>query len=442
MAEAMERVLRRALPVLVVLLMAPASAGAVTYGLGDAAGTFARCAAADPGCCAGWHDPCPAGSLAGYWNSSLFRTLTGPGSAHRITQVRLFVTYDALQEWNGSTTAPGCQFSRVLDEPWYDSAHRLHPAGQSWDDLRAGLIAAHADGLTPVVSIMGYGSPAATPSWDQAALDPTSVAGYWGLRCGLRGILDALGRLPTAVQPHIWEALNEPDGFALYNGPGQEGPNACRVTPAGNKAVDGAAKAACVYALGASQIHAFAGHDGDIVIPGVFLQPSPRYLSAYTAELASLMPGPQFPAIWSVHDYGDVTGSYAAPQTTPLARFDEALRADSGGRARELWVTEAGTELTDGEPDPSCASSPGVPGTLGACVNGQSARQVSTANAFFDLPNAGVAVPITHLFWYQWQGESNWDSGITDANGAPRAPWCAFYGSGLCTGDPSVAGVP
>jgi hypothetical protein len=71
-------------------------------------------------------------------------------------------------------------------------------------------------------------------------------------------------------------------------------------------------------------------------------------------------------------------------------------------------------------------------------VNGNAARQALAADAFFALPQAGVAVPITHLFWYQWQGEFNWDSAIVDAAGLPRAPWCAFYGSGVCNGDPSA----
>ena len=81
-------------------------------------------------------------------------------------------------------------------------------------------------------------------------------------------------------------------------------------------------------------------------------------------------------------------------------------------------------------------------GTLGACVNGRTGRQVSDAAGFFDLPAAGTAVPITHLFWYQWAGEANWDSGLSDGTGRPRAAWCAFYGSGACTGSPTVSTVP
>ena len=60
--------------------------------------------------------------------------------------------------------------------------------------------------------------------------------------------------------------------------------------------------------------------------------------------------------------------------------------------------------------------------------------QVTAAHA-----GAGVSVPITHLFWYEWEGEVNWDSGLLDAGGAPRSAWCAFFGSGTCTGSPNAA---
>ena len=147
----------------------------------------------------------------------------------------------------------------VLDHPWDDPAGRFHPPGESWNDLRASLIEAHADGLTPVVAITGYASPAAQPPWDPAGPDATTVAGWWTLHCGVQGILDAVGRLPAADRPHIWEAFNEPDVLPVYNGPGAAGAGACRVAAAGAPVVHGAAKAACVYALVADQIHAFAG---------------------------------------------------------------------------------------------------------------------------------------------------------------------------------------
>ena len=432
----MLRPLRTALLALVIALVAPAAASAVSYGLGDASGAFARCVAGAAPCCENVGIDCPASAVAGYWSNPLFRQLTGAASRHRITEARFFVAYDAVEEFNGSTTSPGCRFSRALTERWTDAAGRLHHAGQSESDLRVSLIEAHADGLIPVVAIAGY-IPTAMPAWDQPAPDPTTLAGYWEYRCGVQGILDAVSRLPAADQPHIWEAMNEPDGFPVYNGDAQGPKTSCSV--ALNGAADGAAKAACDYVLSAAEIHHFAGHAADTVIAGAFSHPSPVYLADYAALIRTQLPGALSPSTWSVHDYGDVTDAFAGPVFTALSAFDQALATDAGGGARDLWVTEAGTELTDPAVSENCPQAPGVPVTLGACVSGQPARQATAAADFFALPTAGVAVPITHLFWYQWQGASAWDSAITDGAGVPRAPWCAFFGAGVCDGNPNAA---
>jgi hypothetical protein len=212
----------------------------------------------------------------------------------------------------------------------------------------------------------------------------------------------------------------------------------CAVTPTSQ--IAGAAKAACAYILASREIHRFADHAGDTVIAGVFTHPSSGYLKPYAALLSAQMPGATFPGTWSVHDYGDVTASYDEPVATHLALFDQALAIDSQGAAHDLWVTEAGTLLTDRTVTGGCpAAGVDAAGTLGACVNGQVARQAAATTGFLDLPAAGTAVPITHLFWYQWQGESNWDSGLTDGAGQPRTVWCALYGSGTCPGSPLVA---
>jgi hypothetical protein len=423
----------------VSLAAPPGSTSAVTYGLGDAPGAFAHCVDADLPCCANPASVCLPGTVAGYYHSSAFTALTGPASVHRISEIRLFVAYDAVQEFNGSITDPGCRFSRVLSQSWYDGAGRLHSPGQSLNDLVAGLIEARLDGLTPIVSIAGYASPNARPSWDQPAPDPTTTAGYWEYRCGVQGILDAVSRLPVGVVPHIWEALNEPDGFRVYNGAGDAGASACEVSAAGGVGVDGAAKAACDYRIAAGEIRGFAGHANDTVIAGVFSHPSHGYLAQYARALAATIAPGQYPATWSVHDYGDVTGSFTDPVISGLRSFDQALAADTGGAARDLWVTEAGTELTDPEPFSGCGQVAGAPDTLGGCMVGQPARQALAAQSFFALPLAGSAVPITHLFWYQWEGDSTWDSGILDGAGDPRAPWCAFYGGGSCDGSPNPA---
>ena len=438
----MRRTVCSALLVAAIILVIPSSAGAVTYGLGDASGAFAHCVAGGTACCIDHAGTCPEGTVTGYWANPLFRALTSPASEHRITEARFFVPYDAVEQWNGSAPAPGCVFSDVLNRPWSDAAGRFHPSGQSWDDLRASLIEAHADGLTPVVAITGYASPAARPQWDAPGPDPTTFAGWWALHCGVQGILDAVSRLPADDQPHIWEAFNEPDLLPVYNGPGAIGAGGCHVTASGTPMVDGAAKAACVYALVSRQIRAFAGRAADTVIAGTLALPSVRYLAAYASQLGSMLGPAEYPTVWSVHDYGDVTRSYAGVDLGPLSAFDSALRTDTAGRADELWVTEAGTELTDPVPAPQCDPAvvppPGRTRTLGACVDGSAAAQALAADAFFSLPQEGTAVPITHLFWYEWQAEPHWDSALTDAAGTPRAAWCAFYGSGTCAGNPST----
>jgi hypothetical protein len=411
--------------------------GTVTYGLADGAGSYASCLPTDPDCCSAQHGTCRAATLSGMYAAPLFTELLTPASAHQITDVRLFVNYDAVQEWNGSTTAPGCRYSRVLNQSWYDGGGRLHESGEAWKDLLAGLIEAHAQGLTPVVAIDGYGSPEARPAWDQPAPDPTTTAGYWEYRCGVGGILGALAQLPAALQPHTWEAFNEPDGFPVFRSLDGAQASGCPVGATGQP--DGAAKAACLYPIAADTIHGFAGHSQDTVIAGTFIHPSSSYLATYVAAMAKLMPGAAFPSIWSVHDYRDVSADYAGSAPTELAGFDQALATDTGGLAKELWVTEAGVLLTDHQRGSTCpAAGPDAGGTIGACLQGQAANQTSSANEFFALAKVAGAVPITHLFWYEWQAEPEWDSGLVDAAGTPRTSWCVFYGSGSCTGSPST----
>jgi hypothetical protein len=477
--------------------------GSVLYGLGDSTGNFARCLNATDACCYGDPTSCPAGSLSGFWNDPWFNALTSPSSAHRVSYVRLFVSIDAVAQFNGSATSPGCAPSRVLQQSWYDPAGRLHTAGESLQDLMAGLVQAHADGLTPVVSIAGYPIPSSRPAFDAPAPDPTTPAGYWDYRCGVEGILGAISRLPAADQPHVWESFNEPDTVALYrtgdaegaggasadNGPSADsGPSAdgggasadagtsadsggagadtntsadpsgststsasapasadqaggCAITA--NGVPDGAAKAACDYVLADQVIHQFAGHQADTLLAGVFSRMSPTYLEHYVTTLAAALPGSSFPASWAVHDYSGVTRAYLGSSLADLEAFDRELGTDTGGRAKDLWITEAGMLLNSRTKLGDCPAHGTDPaGTVGACVNGNDAVQRTDISAFFSLPRAGVSVPITHLFWYEWKGEANWDSGLLDAGGVPRSAWCAFFGSGTCTGSPNAAGPP
>ncbi|MFZ0387081.1 MAG: hypothetical protein WAL22_15550, partial [Solirubrobacteraceae bacterium] len=446
---------------------AGAAGGSVLYGLGDSAGNFARCVNATDGCCYGDPTSCPAGSLSGFWNDPWFKALTSPSSAHRVSFVRLFVTIDAVAQFNGSTTSPGCISSQVLQQPWYDTAGRLHTAGESLQDLLASLAQASADGLTPVVSITGYPIDSSRPSFDAAAPDPTTPAGYWDYRCGVEGILGALSRLPADQQPHVWEPFNEPDTVALYRDPDADAgsdssdasastsssgsasssastpasadpASACAVTATG--VPDGVAKAACDYVLADQVIHQFAGHQNDTLLAGVFSKMSPTYLEQYVSTLAAALPGGSFPASWAIHDYSGVTRGYLGSSLADLEAFDRDLGTDTGGRAKDLWITESGMLLNSRTKLGVCpANGIDAVGTVGACINGNAAAQQADISAFFSLPQAGVSVPITHLFWYEWEGEINWDSGLLDAGGVPRSAWCAFFGSGTCTGNPNAA---
>jgi hypothetical protein len=411
---------------------------AVTYGIADAPGQFAGCTSTDPNCCTEPSAHCDLDTLGGYFDSPLFLKLTTPASAHQVRDVRLFVPYDAVQAFNGSTSAPGCVYSRVLEQPWYDLANGEQSPGESIDDLVAGIIEARAEGLTPVVSIAGYPFPSARPSWDPAIPDPTTTSGYWAYRCGVQGILSELSRLPGWEQPHQWEALNEPEAFATFRGSDAAPASECDVGSAPQP--DGPAKAACDESIASSVILGFSGHGDDTVIAGTFQHPYVGYLAPYVTELSQQMPGSEFPSVWSVHDYREVTDAYADPSATELAAFDRALARDTGGRAHSLWITEAATVLTSTVRDGDCpAVGVDASGSLGACINGQSARQAAGAAAFFALPHVASAVPITHLFWYQFAGAPNWDSGLVDPAGSPRAAYCVFYGSGDCRGSPDAA---
>ena len=430
-----------------------AAASTVQYGIGDSAGRFAQCVDATANCCYGDPASCPAGSVTGYWNDPWFKALASTASAHRVRYVRLFVSIDAVAGFNGLATTPGCAASRILRHPWTDNAGRLHPAGQSLQDLLAGLVQAHADGLTPVVSITGHAIASARASFMSPAPDPTTPSGYWSYRCGLDGILGAISRLPADEQPHVWEAFNEPDRISTYrmdpasttpfndessDGVSSAQPPGCAVTQTGIG--DGPAMAACDFVLANQLIHGFAGHAGDTLLAGVFSHPSPAYLQQYVSQLAHSLPAPEFPASWAVHDYSGVTRGYQGSSLNALASWDKDLGTDSRGRAKDVWITEAAMLLSSRRRADGCPASGTDPAdTLGACITGNDAAQLKDLISFFEMPSAGTSVPITHLFWYQWQGAPTWDSGLTDAAGVPRYAWCAFFGKGDCTGSPDAS---
>jgi hypothetical protein len=458
-----------ALAVAAAYLIASAPARAVTYGISDAQGQFATCPTSD--------DPCssPTG-VSGFWSSGAFTGLTR--GAHPLSGVRFPVKYDAVSTWNGSN---GCTLSNPYRYPYLDQGGRSHPASQSWYDLLYGLQAAYADGLHPLIVIVGYTAGDAVKSYtgtsargDPGEPDPTTSAGYWDYYCGVKGILDGIAaHLPTPQWPHLWEAWNEPDGGCTYrnndcsastcaqinqvasNRDGEHRNLTCSAT-GGHQATcavgsddGGAAKAACLWIVADNTIARAYGHAGDTVAAGTFSWPSTGYLAPYVELLAS---EGYRPVTYSVHDYGDPTASgwLGISRTDQLSAFDAALGADTaaaGASAGQLWVTESGVDLTDrdrryGRFDSiPCTGGSGAirSNTLGACIDGNQEAQVRGAQGFFDLQNVTGGPPVTALYWFELTGApGGWDSGLLDASGRDRASYCVWTEQPAtgCTGSP------
>jgi hypothetical protein len=348
--------------------------------------------------------------------------------------------------------------------------------------LLYGLQAAYADGLTPLIVIVGYIPADAVASYsgtsapgDPGEPDPTTTAGYWNYQCGVRGILDAIAtNLPAYQWPHQWEAWNEPNGGCAYlnndcsasacalthealTNYDSGGHNyTCSATAEGDSscaigaAAGGAAKAGCLWILAQRAITAASGHAGDTVAAGTFSWPSTGYLAPYVSLLASQG---YHPPTYSVHDYADPTASgwLGSPRVDQLQAFDVALGQDTaaaGAAASRLWVTESGVDLTDSDRTygrfsaipcaPAVGSTPTLPNTLGACVDGNEAAQQIGTEGFFDLQSVTGGPPVTALYWFQFSGAHGWDSGLLDAAGDGRAAYCVWVGQALsdCAGDP------
>ena len=434
--------------VFAVLAWPAGGSATVVYGFGDAPGLFAQCATSDAPC---------SGQVTGYWNDPGFTALGSAGSAHRLTMIRLYVAYDAVATSNGRR---GCTASNPWRYPYTDQVGRLYPRQYAWEELYNGLTRAHADGLVPLVAISGYSSYTAVKAYagasaagDPAEPDPTTSSGERAFECGIRGIMSALDRtLPAAERPHYWEAWNEPNGGCRYLNNDCTPARCARMDEASpcsatgpdewschDRADTGAARAACLAVQMAVQIRATPGHRADTLLDGAFAWPSIGYLAPYYRLLASQT---AVQPTWSVHDYGDPTASDAlgSDQTSLLAGFDAALSSLGCGGC-QIWVTEAGAILPDTDTSYAGLSLP-CGATLGECVNGNRAAQAAGAEGFFNLARVGP-LPVTHLFWYEFTGPvaSDWDSGLVDAGGTPREPYCAWLGWGECASGSPWAGL-
>jgi hypothetical protein len=395
-----------------------------------------------------------------------------------VQSVRLPITYDAVATSDG---AGGCTLSNPYRFAYTDRAGRAHPAGESWNDLLYGLQAAHADGLQPLIVIDGYTAGGAIRTYtgssapgDPGEPDPTTPAGHSAYDCGVRGILDGIAaHVAQNEWPHRWEAWNEPNGGCTYlnnhcdpaicaqlNQPATNldsttSTYTCSATGSDDAScavgsnAGGAAKAACLWIEARNTITQDPGHARDEVAAGSFSFPSTGYLAPYVALLNSQG---YHPGTWAVHDYGDPTASgwVGRPVAEQLQAFEAALGAQTAGIRNQVWVTESGVLLTDRdrsyaghESIPCVSASPAVPAyTLGACINGDESAQITSAEAFFDLPAVTGGPPVTALYWYQFKGVAGaWDSGLLDPGGRPRAAYCMWTGQApaACSGSPSAS---
>jgi hypothetical protein len=157
--------------------------------------------------------PCPSGDLQGWFNrtspSSFANLLTGLP----LSYARFFIPYDALMSVNGD---------RCVASP-ADTSGVGH---QDFMQLVWEVQAAQADDLTPVVAFTGgtgIGGVPSTPdpSYGTVGSRPwgTWTVAAYDYECGVYGIMDAIGSAGLGSNPVIdWEAWNEPNGSAQFNG--------------------------------------------------------------------------------------------------------------------------------------------------------------------------------------------------------------------------------
>ena len=428
-----------------------APASAVSFGFSEPT----TCATWSSDSCTGW-----SGGLGSYVNQPLFQTFK---AKLPLRYTRFSVPYNVLADYDRQNRR--CRPSAPYLYPTVDD-HGYQSAGEGWNLLRSELALAHAQGLSVLVGISdgrvirGAGSDPMWPIpiyWDGKHYRPTAAGMDYS--CGVSALVARVAAEQKALgaPPAQWEAFNEPDARRSYNGALR---GACRGsgsscggsyrTLCGPRvgAECGPLQAAWLYTRVASTLRAqrIAGK----VAAGTFSKAG-SYANGYMRQLIRTLH--TRPAVISFHDYIDPTAN-----GTAVAHGFAVHMYREFGKRFELWITESGVNL--GEPtrlprEGGSSSAHGCEfGTghaprlvgLGRCVDGNSRAQAAGAVSFKRrLAQLGSyrGVRITELFWYQFRAlpatatrPVQWDSGLLDARGVPRASYCALVATTGCTGNP------
>lgn len=436
---------------MLILAVCAAPASAVSFGFSEPA----SCATWTGSLCTGW-----GGGLGSYANEPLFKTLKAKLPL-RLT--RFSVPYNVLADYD--RRGRRCRPSIPYTHPSVDG-HGYQRAGEGWDLLRSELVLAHAQGLSAMVSITdgrvvgGAESDAMWPIpiyWDGKRYRPTAAGMSYG--CGVAALVARVAAEQKALgaPPVQWEAFNEPDARRSYNGTLRGACGGTRNSCAGSYrtlcgprvgAECGPLQAAWLYTRVAAALR--AQRVPGKVAAGTFSKVG-SYADAYMRQLNGTLRAR--PAVISFHDYVDPTANSTAVAHNFAVRLSRQF-----GKRFELWITESGVYLGEYAPLPQAGGSsrshgcefgisdaPGLVG-LGRCIEGNSRAQAAGAVSFkHRLAQLGSyrGVRITELFWYQFQAlpatatrPVQWDSGLLDAQGVPRASYCAIVARAGCAGNP------
>jgi hypothetical protein len=268
--------------------------------------------------------------------------------------------------------------------------------------LTSWLSGVKAGGLTPLVAIQVQRF---SHDRGQASLS----TGQFRARFGY--LLDAFPQVAR------WGLINEPNGNGFSAGDG------------------GIAQAVEYYVNGAEVLHDLQakGHSGSVRLwAGEFAWGAPQsYWWDYLGEtLKQVDSAPKsdhigFPHVWGLHPYGDTT-SGNTDETGAYTKFLGEFESQHHWQDRSLrvWLTETGTmfEWAAG----NCGDAGSKYKTTGAAEK----AQFDGARAVYEFTTFSR---VDRVYWWQFQQApctwgGNWDSGMVDWNGTPRAPFCALTG--------------